>query len=178
MERNGKKKRRKRYCGRHLMLIGALALLVWAGYELWIRMDDFQAWTSGVRYMSAARQESFLGNLSLILQAPEMRELTRKLLFLIGCAAFSVVALCLRSRPCADVVLFVLDAALIGCGCYLKIFRINFSLLPQTLKLIPLLLILAGCVLNFVQFCIRRRNRRRKKARGRPQPPVHQRHAA
>lgn len=177
MERNGKKRRRRRYCGRHLMLLGALALLVWAGYELWIRIDDFQAWTSGVRYMSAARQESFLGNLSLVLQAPEMRELTRKILFLAGCVLFSVLAICLRSRPRADVAVFVLDAALIACGCYLKIFAINFSLLPQTLKLIPLLLILVGCVMNFVQFCIRRRRRRHRLERKKPHHPAPRRHA-
>lgn len=178
MEKNGKKRRRRRYCGRHLMLIGAFALLVWAGYELWIRLDDFHAWTSGVRYMSAARQESFLGNLSLILQAPEMRELTRKLLFLAGCILFSVLAICLRSRPRADVAVFVLDAALIVCGCALSMFKISFSLLTQTLKLIPLLLILVGCVMNFVQFFIRRRRRRRRLERKKPHRQAPRRYAA
>lgn len=183
MEKYGKMKRKKhrRYCGRHLMLLGAVALLIWAGYELWIRIDDFRAWTGGVRYMSALRQESFLENLRLILEAPEMRELTRKMLFLAGCVVFSGIGICLRNKPRADVAVFLLDAALIVWGRSLKLFEINFSLLPQTLKVIPLLLILAGCVLNFIQYCVRMRRRRRRRMMKKhpvPESRPRSRHAA
>ena len=164
MKKNEKKrpKRRRRYLGRHLMLLGALALMIWAGYELWVRLDDFRAWTSGVRYMSAAKQESFIDNLMLILKAPEMRELKRKMMFLAGCELFSVAAICLRNAPRADVVVFVLDAGLIACGRMLGMFDFRIGMMTQTLKIIPLLVILVACVMNFVQYCARKRRRKRK----------------
>lgn len=157
------RKKRRRYMGRHLMTLGAIALLIWAGYELWIRLDDFRAWTDGVKYMSAKKGESFAENMLLIFEAPGMRELSRKMLFLLGCGVFSVVSLCLRNRPRADLLVLTLDAALIVCGALLGMFQMEMSRLMQLLKLLPLLMIAGACVMNYTQFCIRRRRRRRKK---------------
>ena len=38
-----------------LLCFGALGLLGVSGYELWIRLEDFWAWTKGVRHLSATR---------------------------------------------------------------------------------------------------------------------------
>ena len=44
--------RRPSLFGRHPLTLGALALLGLSGYELWIRVEDFWAWTSGIRHLS------------------------------------------------------------------------------------------------------------------------------
>ena len=158
-----KQRKRRRYIGRYLMVLGAVALLIWAGYELWIRLDDFLAWADGVKYMSAKKGESYAQNLLLIFEAPGMRELGRKMLFLLGCGVFSIVSVCLRNRPRADLLVLALDVALIVYGATLGMFDMQLSLLTQSLKLIPLLVIAAACIMNYVQFCIRRRRHRKKK---------------
>ena len=80
--------RRRPLAGRHLLTFGALGLLGVSGYELWIRLEDFWAWTQGIRHLSAVQGTSFISNMGIILEAPEMRALGFKMLFL--CAAILI----------------------------------------------------------------------------------------
>lgn len=157
-------KRRPRHlrplCGRHLLTVGALALLAMSGYELWVRLEDFWAWTSGIRHLSKVRGTPFLQDLAIVFEAPEMRSLGFKMLFLLGAIIFAIVCLFRRSRAGGAWVLIGLGAALAGAGAFMGLYSLRPSDWLQGLKLAPLALIIAGCVMNIVHRASLRRRRR------------------
>ena len=156
--------RRPRRPGRGLIIPGALALFGVSGYELWIRLEDFWAWTRGVRHLSAVRGTPFLQDLAIIFEAPEMRQLGYKMLFLCFCILFGLICLWRRNRARGAWVLIALDLILCAAGGMLGLYTLRPSDWAQTLKLLPLLLILVGLVSNIVHRAIRRRRRARRAA--------------
>ncbi|MBR6218995.1 MAG: hypothetical protein IKQ80_00360 [Clostridia bacterium] len=157
-------KRRPRHlrplCGRHPLTVGALALLAMSGYELWVRLEDFWAWTSGIRHLSKVRGTPFLQDLVIVFEAPEMRSLGFKMLFLLAAIIFAIVCLVRRSRGPGAWVLLGLDVALAGAGAFMGLYSLHPSDWLQGLKLAPLALIAAGCVMNIVhRASLRRRSR-------------------
>ena len=158
-----KKKRRRRLCGRHLLTLGALALLGLSGYELWIRLEDFWAWTAGIRHLSAVRGTPFVQDIGIIFEAPEMRQLGYKMLFLVLTMLFALICVIRRNHARGAWLLILLDAAAAGSGVWLGLYSLRPSDWAQTLKLVPLALILAGCVMNMVHRVVRRHRRRKKK---------------
>ena len=158
-----KKKKKRRFCGRHLLTLGAVALMGLSGYELWIRLEDFWAWTAGIRHLSAVRGTPFVQDLGIIFEAPEMRQLGYKLLFLALTILFALICLIRRNRAKGAWLLMLLDAAAVGAGAWLGLYSFNLSDLAQTLKLVPLALIFVGCALNLVQRIVRRRRRKKRK---------------
>ena len=159
--RNERNKRRRRpLAGRHLVTLGAVALLALSGYELWIRLEDFWAWTAGVRHLSAVRGTPFIQDLGIVFEAPEMRALGYKLIFLCFCLLFALICVIRRSRARGGWLIMLLDAAVAGAGVYLGIYGIRPSDWATTLKLVPLLLIFVGCVVNYAHRAVRRRRRR------------------
>ena len=133
--------------GRHPLTLGALALLGLSGYELWIRLEDFWAWTSGIRHLGQVRGTPFLEDLAIIFEAPEMRQLGLKLAFLLLAVVFGVVCLICRNRGGAWVLL-ILDVALAVGGGLLGLYSFHPASWAQMLKLVPLALIAVGCVIN------------------------------
>lgn len=150
---------KRRYSGRYLMLLGAVALAVWAGYEFVVRMETIWWALKGVWQLCVGEGIPFTRALGYFDRS--MFELTG---FLLGCTLFALLAICLRNRPRAGYFLILLDAALILVGGpVLNLFGLSILFWMQSLKLLPLLLVLAGCVVNLCQFYARRRRRARKR---------------
>lgn len=148
MDKTRKPRRRRPLFGRHPLTLGALALLGLSGYELWIRVEDFWAWTSGIRHLSQVRGTPFWEDLAIVFEAPAMRALGYKMLFLLLALIFALVCVICRNHAGGAPVLLALDIALTGCGAWLGLYSLRFTDWAQTLKLVPLGLIAAGCVIN------------------------------
>ena len=141
--------------GRHPKTLGALSLMGLSGYELWIRIEDFWAWTSGLRHLSSVRGTSFFEDLSIVFQAPQMRQLGLKMLFLaIGCV-FALVCLIRRRRPGGALMTLAVSAALAIWGVSLGLYGV--SNWTQLIKLVPLGLIFVGGATTLSQNALRRR---------------------
>lgn len=143
---------RVKYSGRGIIQLGALLLMALCGYELYIRLDDFRRWTEGIRFLSEARGEDFFENMGIILQAESMAELRNILIFLVCCVLFSLFCVIFCNKPKAAYALIPADIGIILLGALLKgVMVFGFGFLAQWLKLIPLLLVLAGCVINLIE---------------------------
>ena len=170
MEEPRNRRRRRPLHGRHPLTLGALALLGLSGYELWIRLEDFWAWTSGIRHLSQVRGTPFVQDLAIVFQAPEMRQLGFKMLFLLGAFIFAIVCLFRRNRARGEWLLIVLDLALAAGGWLLGLYSFHPSDWAQVLKLVPLALIAAGSAINIAhRHVLRRRRAQRRAAENSPQ---------
>ena len=136
--------------GRHWLTLGALALLGLSGYELWIRLEDFWAWTRGIRHLSAVRGTPFVQDLAIVFEAPEMRKLGFKLLFLSIAIVFALICVLWRRRATGAWLIIVMDLVVMGAGVWLGLYSYHPGDWAQALKLIPLLLILVGGVVNII----------------------------
>lgn len=163
-----KDNRRERFplMGRHPLTLGALSLAGLSGYELWIRLEDFWAWTRGIRHLSAVRGTPFWEDLRIIFEVPEMRQLGFKLLFLVLTLVLALVCLIRRSRARGAWLLMLLDLMVAGAGAYLGLYSLRPTDWAQALKLVPLALILAGCVMNLLHHLSRTRRQTRKHTPG------------
>ena len=170
MEKTHNRRRRRPLHGRHLLTLGALALLGLSGYELWIRLEDFWAWSAGIRHLSQVRGTPFIQDLAIVFEAPEMRQLGFKMLFLLGAVIFAVICLFRRNQARGAWFLLALDIALAVGGGLLGLYTLRPSDWAQVLKLVPLALIAAGCIVNMVhrQALRRRRAQRRPAEKCRP----------
>ena len=175
MDKARKKRRRRRLHGRHLLTLGALALILLSGYELWIRIEDFWAWTSGIRHLSAVRHTPFLEDLAIVFEAPEMRALGYKMLFSAFSILFGLICVICRNRRTAGWALIPLDVALVAAGAYMGLYSLRPDLWTQWLKLAPAALILIGCVINLIHAGVLARKRRQ---RTRHRTPAEERMAA
>ena len=165
MDKTRNRRRRRPLHGRHLLTLGALALLGLSGYELWIRLEDFWAWSAGIRHLSQVRGTPFIQDLAIVFEAPEMRQLGFKMLFLLGAVIFAIICLFRRNRAKGAWFLLALDVARAVGGALLGLYTLRPSDWAQVLKLVPLALIAAGCIVNMVH----RRALRRRHAKRRPQ---------
>ena len=150
------------YAGRRLNISGSLLLTAWAGYELFVRLDDCRMWLAGVRRLAQRTDGSTLRYLIIMLEAPEMRQLADTLLFLLCALAFAVTAFALKSRPVAGLFTALLDVALFTFGCVVGMYSAIPTGLFQWLKVVPMAMVFAGCAVNFAEYLLRRRRRRRK----------------
>jgi len=144
MEQTRKRRRRRPLFGRHPLTLGALALLGLSGYELWIRIEDFWAWTAGIRHLSEVRGTPFIQDLAIVFEAPEMRQLGFKMLFLLGSVIFAIICLFRRNRARGAWLLLILDVALAVGGGLLGLYSFRPSDWAQVLKLAPIALIAPG----------------------------------
>lgn len=162
MESTRERRRRRPLYGRHPLTLGALALLGLSGYELWIRLEDFWAWTSGIRHLSQVRGTPFIQDLAIVFEAPEMRQLGFKMLFLLGSVIFAIICLFRRNRARGAWLLIVLAVALAVGGGLLGLYSFHPSDWAQVLKLVPLALITVGAAINIGhRHALRRRRAQR-----------------
>ena len=103
----------------------------------------------------------------IIFETPSMRDLGYKMLFLCAAILFSLICLSRRNRAKGAWFLMVLDVAVGIGGSLLGVFGFHPSNWAQTLKLIPLVLILAGCMTNYIHRAILKRKYRARKRRRR-----------
>ena len=104
-------------------------------------------------------------------EAPEMRQLGFKMLFLALTMVFALICVIRRNHAKGAWVLMLLDAACVGAGGWLGLYSFRPSDWAQTLKLVPLALIMIGCVMNLIHRAVRRRRRRNRRARQKHQSP-------
>ena len=162
MESTRERRRRRPLYGRHPLTLGALALLGLSGYELWIRLEDFWAWTSGIRHLSQVRGTPFIQDLAIVFEAPEMRQLGFKMLFLLGSVIFAIICLFRRNRARGAWLLIALAVALAVGGGFLGLYSFHPSDWAQVLKLVPLALIVVGAAINIGhRHALRRRRAQR-----------------
>ncbi len=145
-----KRKKRRRLWGRHLVGIGALLLIAMCGYELWIRMEDFWAWTSGVRHLSQTRGTPFWEDMAIIFEEPRMRRLGLNMLMLLIMAVFSLVCLIWRNRRGGAWVIALLDAAIAGAAAHMGLYDMTWTNWVDGAKMAPQVMIFVGCVLNLI----------------------------
>lgn len=157
MAKENARRRRRPLWGRHPLTLGALGLLGLSGYELWIRLEDFWAWTAGIRHLSEVRGTSFVEDLGIIFEAPEMRQLGYKMLFLTFSMLFALICVVRRNRARGAWALIALDLAVVGAGAWMGLYSLRPTDWAQVFKLVPLGLILFGCIGNISQFEVRRR---------------------
>ena len=141
---------RRKLVGRHPLTIGALILLGLSIYELWVRLEDFQAWTLGVHHLSKVRGTSFLEDMSIIFEVPEMRQMAFKMLYLIAMVIIAIICLVKRNRSKHMWIIFLLAVASGVAGVLLEIYALTSWV--QIIKLIPLGLIAAGSIINQVNY--------------------------
>ena len=152
---------RPRLFGRHPLTLGALALLGLSGYELWIRLDDFWAWTAGVRHLSAVHGTSFLKDMAIIFEEPRMQRLAFQMGFLIAAVVFAAVSIIRRRRAGGWWVMAALALALGAAGYSLSLY--GFGGWIQLIKLAPLGMIAVGFTGNGAQGYVLKRREKRKK---------------
>lgn len=160
MTKSRGRRRRPSLFGRHPLTVGALALLGLSGYELWIRIEDFWAWTSGIRHLSQVRGTPFIQDLGIVFEAPEMRQLGYKMLFLLACAIFALICVIRRNRDRGAWLLLLMDIAVAIGGGLLGLYTLRPTDWAQALKLVPLALIALGCIMNLTQGIAERRGKR------------------
>lgn len=140
--------------GRRMLFWGALSLLIWAAYELSTRLDAMSR--PLMMYYNMAVGEKV--GLSAALKYVDW-EILRTPGFLLGMLVLGLLALRSRSRPWLGLVIVPLCvlAAVYSVGA-----RVLFSpTLWSLLKLLPLVLIAAGSLINILFFRHLRANRRR-----------------
>lgn len=152
---------KRKYSGRYFMLLGAVALAAWAGYEFVVRMETIWWALKGVWNLCLNVGYPFWQALTFF--DSSMFNLTG---FLLACVVFALLTLGLRNRPKAGYWLIVLDVALlVAGGPVLHLFGLSILSWMQSLKLLPLLLVLVGCVVNLCDYYIARRRRRERRRR-------------
>ena len=149
---------KRRFAGRHLMLWGALGLLAWTGYEFAVRVET--VWWALKGLFNLCVHEGVPFGRALTYFDPSMYRIIG---FLLACVVFAVVVLGLRNRPVAGYFLLLANVA-VGAYAAFVLGYVQFSLMNwlQSLKLIPLLLIAAGIIVNLVQHYARKRSGRPK----------------
>lgn len=147
--------------GKRMLFWGALTLMIWAGYELSIRVDAMagpllmyynMAVGEGIGLTAALKYVNWQ-----IFQTPG---------FLLGCVILGLVALRSGNRP--HLSYGVLPLALLA-GVYALGARAFFSVsLWQMLKLLPLLLIVTGSAINIALHRYIRARRRQSQGSNAP----------
>lgn len=146
---------KKKYSGRFLMLFGAIFLLIWSCYELCIRCETLYANCMGMYNVVKVvhPEDSFWSYFWDYLVEEHMVREWSTLGFLLMCGVLSIMGVCLRNRPRAGFVIIALD--LFICLIGWKVMGLfGFSILNWTaiMKIIPLLLIVAGCMMNLAHY--------------------------
>ena len=86
-----------------------------------------------------------------------MGELGQKMAFLVITGLLGILCVALRNRPRADGVVLLAAVAAGVSGSLLGVYRPSLTDWLQTLKLLHLLLIIAGCAINLIQWHTDRR---------------------
>lgn len=133
-----------REVGRRMLFWGALLLIVWAGYELSVRWDTITKANVTVSMMANDLRASWWD----VLFKYKYIEVLKVPALLAACVLLGLFALLLRNRPLAGFVLIPACLLLAWLSVDAKAF-FNRSLW-QMLKLLPLLLITLGSVINLV----------------------------
>ena len=139
------------------MILAALLLIAWCGYELAVRADDWSAWTGGVRHLSRVRGESYLKNLFIMAQDPGMRAMMRHMLLLVLGVFTGVFSILFRNRKGACVFILICCSSLAAGFALAGVWSFS-ALIPAYAKMLPLLLLAAGTVYKLIRFMGMKKN--------------------
>ena len=156
-----------REAGKKMLLWGALALMIWAGYELSVRWDTLTKTTNTVRLMALDLKASLMA----VLFRYDYIEALKTPLFLLGCVIVGLLALLLSARPLSAYLILPLCALLLWQQVEAR--ALFSASVWQMLKFLPLLLVTLGSLLNlaFYYYLKKRRRSIRRQA-----PPPGTRH--
>ena len=137
--------------GNRLILYGAIVLIAASGFAAYEKLDTSFAWLSGIVNVSKARGTSVIEDLYLMFQTtPRLRNLISQILFLIAMVIVAFVAISLRRRTRACIVLLFLCGVSFWAGCVLDLYSLDIVNWLKLLYASPLLVISVGCILQVV----------------------------
>ena len=151
---------KRKYSGRYFVTLGAIALVIWAGYECWVRLETLSWAFSGIKRLCTAENIPFMRALGYF-----DKGLLYLTAYLLLCALFSLIALILRNKPRAGYVLLTLDLLILIAGFSLGLFGLSIFSWMQSLKILPLLLMGAGWIINLCHFYLARQKDKGWRAR-------------
>ncbi|NLD52279.1 MAG: hypothetical protein GX650_05235 [Clostridiales bacterium] len=138
--------------GRRMLFWGCILLILWAGYEFSVRWDVLSKTNRSIAMMAMDHHIPLWD----VLFKYRYIDALKVPLLLAACVVLGVVTLLLRRRPAAALVIIPVCIALAWLSVDAKAF---FSAsLWQMLKLLPLLLITLGSLINLL-FHLKRRSR-------------------
>ncbi len=130
---------RGRLRGRFVLLVAGMGLIVWGGYMLAVRMDDFTAWFSGLRHLSKVRGDSLWENFWIMMEEPAMKNMMLKMAMLLASVVLGLFCLFWSNRyRCAGALILMS----VGLGVWMLTQGIN----PVQIGLLSAVLV--GSVLN------------------------------
>ncbi|MDO5435819.1 MAG: hypothetical protein Q4G19_05570 [Clostridia bacterium] len=170
---------RVRYSGRNVLLAGAVLLLAMSGYELWTRFETISkmigAFRQGYETLQLYERSGipFIRYLYVsMLKTAEGTEIINIIIFLTVCTILAVLVFCFRNRPRAGYLLIALDTAVFCVGFFvLMVFSLSTGDLLQIAKLLPLVLVLLGCLVNLYQYYEHQRFLKKNPSAGQPVIP-------
>ncbi len=137
--------------GSRLILYGAIVLIAASGFAAYEKLDTSFAWLSGIVNVSKARGTSLFEDLFLMFQTtPRLRTLISQILFLIAMVVVAFVAMSLRKRTRACLVLLLLCGLSFWAGCVLDLYSFDIANWMKLLYASPLMVISVGCILQVV----------------------------
>ena len=147
-----------REAGKKMVFWGAMLLFLWAGYELSVRWDTLSKSTHTVYLMAKELKASLFD----VLFKYHYYEALKLPIFLGFCLLFALLVFVFRSKPLAAYAAIPLSILFIWVSIDARVF---FSRsLWELFKLLPLLLIIVGSLINLVFFYYIRERRKKMAA--------------
>lgn len=144
-----------REAGKKMLFWGSLFLFFWAGYELSIRFDTLSKSTYTVYLMAKDLNASLFD----VLFKYKYFETLKLPIFLSFCLLFAMLVFILRAKPLSAYAGIPISIFLVFASFDTKVFF--SSSLWEMLKLLPLLLIIAGSLINLVFYYYIRKRRKK-----------------
>ena len=132
--------------GKQLILYGALALMALCGYQLYEQFTTNKAWLKALARLSKARGTNVVSDFMIMLEEQELRLVFARMLFLLALFIISYIIIRLRRsvRGCLWAILLSLLSA--GAGVAIGLYSLSGWL--RLMELLPLAVIVVGCVLQ------------------------------
>ena len=137
--------------GSRMILYGAIALILLAGYQSYIQIDTSRVWLSGILETNRHMGISSFEYLSVMVQKDAgVRLLLSQIMFLLAEVIIAVVAIFTRRSVVACAILMPVCALLYAVGYVLDLYTTDLMNGLKLLYGLPLVVIAVGCLLQMV----------------------------
>ena len=144
--------------GSKLILYGAVAMIVASVYAGYYQVDTSRIWLNSIINTNKNMGIPVISYLFNMVQLnADLRMLMAQLLFLLALVILAFVAIGLRRRLGACLVMLPVCGACYWGGCALKVYSTDFKDLLRLLWAAPLIVIAVGCVLQVIHGALLRR---------------------